>query len=293
MTALVTHRALVVRGRGGPVLVQDHGRGGHAAVGVGRSGAADRAAYRLGNRALGNLATAASLEVTLGGLEAEVVGGPLWCCLTGAPATLEADGRPHPAGAVVAVRRQLRIGTPPRGLRCYLAVRGGIDVPPVLGSRSRDVLAGLGPSPLGTGDVVPVGDEVAPGEPGWPRVDAVPVPALTEPALLRVVPGPRADLVAEPERLVTGEWRASAHTDRVGTRLEGGAPLLHRDAGRQVPSEGALRGAVQVPPSGEPVLFGPDHPVTGGYPVVGVVVDADVDRAAQLRPGDPVRFRWA
>ncbi|MDQ1103360.1 5-oxoprolinase subunit C family protein [Nocardioides zeae] len=289
----MTRRALVVVGISGPVLVQDLGRPGHAAVGVGRSGAADRAAYLLGNRAVGNRLGAASLEVTLGGLEVEVVGGPLWCCLTGAPATLEADGRACPAGAVVAVRHRLRIGTPARGLRCYLAVRGGIDVPRVLGSRSRDVLAGLGPAPLGAGDVVVVGDDAEEAEAGWPRVDAVPVDALAEPALLRVVPGPRADLVADPDRLVTGEWRASVHTDRVGTRLEGGAPLLHRDPERQLPSEGAVRGALQVPPSGEPVLFGPDHPVTGGYPVVGVVVDADVDRAAQLRPGDPVRFRWA
>ncbi|GAB3090084.1 biotin-dependent carboxyltransferase family protein [Nocardioides zeae] len=289
----MTGRALVVRGLGGPVLVQDLGRPGHAAVGVGRSGAADRAAYLLGNRAVGNRAGAASLEVTLGGLEVEVVGGPLWCCLTGAPAAVEVDDRLHPAGAVVAVRHRLRIGTPPRGLRCYLAVRGGIDAGGVLGSRSRDSLAGLGPAPLAEGDVVAVGDEAGTGEAGWPRLDAVPVAALGGTPVLRVVPGPRADLIAEPDRLVTGEWRASAHTDRVGTRLEGGPPLLHRDPERQLPSEGALRGALQVPPSGEPVLFGPDHPVTGGYPVVGVVVDADVDRAAQLRPGDPVVFRWA
>ncbi|HEY1133341.1 MAG TPA: hypothetical protein VGE77_02090, partial [Nocardioides sp.] len=188
---------------------------------------------------------------------------------------------------------RVRVGTPPRGLRCYLAVRGGIDVPPVLGSRSRDVLAGLGPEPLTPGDEVRVGREVVSGEAGWPRVDAVVVPSLAAVALLRVVPGPRADRIVDPQRLVVGEWRASADTDRVGTRLEGAAPLEHRDPGRQLPSEGALRGAVQVPPSGEPVLFGADHPVTGGYPVVGVVVDADVDRAAQLRPGDPVRFRWA
>jgi biotin-dependent carboxylase-like uncharacterized protein len=288
----VTRRALVVRAIGGPVLVQDLGRPGHAAVGVGRSGAADRAAYLLANRAVGNRRGAAAREVTLGGLDVEVRGGPLWCCLTGAPAGVEADGRLHPPGAVVAVRHRLRIGTPQRGLRSYLAVRGGIDARAVLGSRSRDVLAGLGPAALDAGDVVGIGDDADTGEAGWPRLDAVPVDALAEPALLRVVPGPRADLVVEPDRLVTGEWRVSAHADRVGTRLEGGAPLLHRDPERQLPSEGAVRGALQVPPSGEPVLFGPDHPVTGGYPVVGVVVDADVDRAAQLRPGDPVGFRW-
>ncbi|MCG8151761.1 allophanate hydrolase subunit 2 family protein, partial [Pimelobacter simplex] len=98
--------------------------------------------------------------------------------------------------------------------------------------------------------------------------------------------------VADADRLVTTTWQVGAASDRVGLRLDGAALTPAPDRG-ELPSEGALRGAIQVPPGGGPVVFGPDHPVTGGYPVVGVVVDADTDRLAQLRPGDPVRFRWA
>jgi biotin-dependent carboxylase-like uncharacterized protein len=168
-----------------------------------------------------------------------------------------------------------------------VAVRGGLDVPPVLGSRSRDVLAGLGPLPLAPGDVLPVG----PGPAGLPGVDHLPPPALPGDVELRVVRGPRDEWVRDPEVLVATTWTASPRSNRVGMRLTGGR-LVHADAGRQLPSEGVHRGAVQVPPDGEPVLFLADHPVTGGYPVVGVVVDADVDRAAQVRPGRQVRFRW-
>jgi biotin-dependent carboxylase-like uncharacterized protein len=186
-----------------------------------------------------------------------------------------------PAGATV------RLGAPASGLRSYVAVRGGVDVPPVLGSRSRDVLAGLGPAPLAPGDEIPVGQATT----GLPGVDHLPPPALPGDVLLRVVRGPRDAWVSDPEVLVATTWTASPRSNRVGMRLTGGR-LGHAEAGRQLPSEGVLRGAVQVPPDGEPVLFLADHPVTGGYPVVGVVVDADVDRAAQVRPGRQVRFRW-
>src|SRR5690606_1977950 len=133
---------------GGPCLVQDAGRPGHAAIGVGVAGAADRSSYALGRRLLGNADDAAALEVVLGGLEVEAT-GVVWACVTGAPAPLTVDGRAEPTGAVVALRpgQRLRLGTPPSGLRSYLSVRGGIDVPPLLGSRSRDTLAGLGPEP--------------------------------------------------------------------------------------------------------------------------------------------------
>ncbi|WP_245596417.1 biotin-dependent carboxyltransferase family protein [Nocardioides alkalitolerans] len=284
---------LRVRRVGGPTYVEDRGRTGQAGIGVGRSGAADRAAHALANRAVGNAPGAAALEVTLGGLELEVTGdGVLWLCVTGAPVTVEVGGREVGAGAVVAARAGdvVRLGTSPRGLRSYLAVRGGIDAPVTLGSRSHDVLAGLGPAPLADGDELAVGDDVA----GEPLVEAVPLPALGAGAVeLRVVRGPRDDWVDDVDALVTGSWTTSSRSNRVGVRLERDEGLLapaHGD--RQLPSEGACRGAVQVPPSGEPVVFLADHPVTGGYPVVAVVVDADVDLAAQVRPGEEVRFRW-
>lgn len=274
----------------GPLaLVEDLGRPGASAIGVGRSGAADRASLRQANRALGNDQGAAAVEVTLGGLALEVRGGRVWLCVTGAPCPVSVGDREVGTHAVVSVGpgEVLRLGVPPRGLRSYVAVRGGLDVPEVLGSRSHDVLGGLGPAPLAEGHELAVG---APRGP-FPGADLLVPPALPDDVVLGVVRGPRDDWVRDLELLVSTTWTASARSDRVGMRLDGGR-LEHAQAGRQLPSEGAWRGAVQVPPSGEPVLFLADHPVTGGYPVVGVVLDADVDRAAQVRPGQPVRFSW-
>jgi len=227
--------------------------------------------------------------VLLGGLEVEAL-GVVWVCVTGAPAPISVGDRREPTGAVLALRPgdRLRLGTPATGLRSYLGVRGGIDAPSLLGSRARDTLAGLGPEPLAVGDVLGVGHDVA----AQMLVDAVPPAAYDGPVTLRVVRGPRADWVRDADRLVTQAWRVGAASDRVGLRLEGD-PLEPTPGRGELPSEGVGRGAVQVPPGGMPVVFGPDHPVTGGYPVVGVVVDADTDRLAQLRPGEELRLRWA
>lgn len=185
----------------------------------------------------------------------------------------------------VAAGSELSLGTPAAGLRTYLAVRGGIDVTAVLGSRSTDTLSGIGPPPLGAGMVLPVG----PAPAAYPTVEHAPVAAPTnDEVLLHAMLGPRADWVRNAEQLATTAWTASGRSDRVGMRLEGVA--LERAREDELPSEGLVRGAVQVPPSGAPVLFLADHPVTGGYPVVAVVLDADVDRAAQVRPGHRVRF---
>jgi allophanate hydrolase subunit 2 len=119
------------------------------------------------------------------------------------------------------------------------------------------------------------------------------VAAITGNAVeLSVVPGPRDDWFVDPDVLVRSDWVASDHSDRVGMRLVG-RPLQYRYPDRQLPSEGATRGAIQVPPNGLPVILGPDHPVTGGYPVVGVVIDEDIDKVAQVRPGQHVRLHWA
>ncbi|TIC88935.1 biotin-dependent carboxyltransferase family protein [Nocardioides sp. GY 10113] len=279
---------MVVRAVGGPCLVTDAGRVGLAGVGVGRSGAADRSSYGLANRLLGNDAGAAALEVVLGGLEVEAT-GTCWVSVTGAPVEVDRDGRREPTGAVLALRpgQRLRLGTPGSGLRSYLAVRGGFRVAPVLGSASRDTLSALGPAPLAAGDRLAVGP--APG--GTMLVDAVPPASYDAVPVLRVVPGPRADWVRDADALVRSAWRVAPESDRVGVRLAG--PAFEAAGRGELPSEGALRGAIQIPPDGRPVVFGPDHPVTGGYPVIGVVVDADTDRLAQARPGDEVRFRWA
>ena len=182
----------------------------------------------------------------------------------------------------------LRLGRPRSGLRTYLSVRGGIDVSPVLGSRSTDTLSGLGPRALRRGDLLPLGS--APQ--AFPGLDQAPLDP--PPGGLLVLPalsGPRADWLSDPADLVAGRWTVSPRSDRVGVRLEG-EPLAWHPAKRcaELASEGVVRGAVQVPPGGQPLLFLADHPTTGGYPVVAVLTSTAVDRAAQAVPGQPVRL---
>ena len=286
--AATPRRALQVVEVGPLALVQDLGRPGHAAVGVPRSGAADRAALCLANRLVANDDEGvAAIEVLLGGLAVRAH-GLRTLALAGAPAPATVDGTPVAHHSVVTLRpgQTLTLGPPPTGLRTYLAVRGGLQLDDVLGSAAGDTLSGLGPAPLRPGDVLAVGPE--PKNP-W-LLDLAPVaPPTGATVVLRAVPGPRADWVADPTALTRTTWTASSRSDRVGMRLEG-EPLRRTDK-RELPSEGMVRGAIQVPPGGEPVVFLADHPVTGGYPVVAVVVDADVDRAAQVRPGQSVRFR--
>jgi biotin-dependent carboxylase-like uncharacterized protein len=275
----------------GPLsTVQDRGRPGWASIGVTRSGAADRSAADLANRLVGNDPAAAVLEVTAGGLQVRA-GRALLVAVTGAPAPVTVDGRAAPFDAPLTLHagQVLGLGTPPVGLRSYLAVRGGIDVPPVLGSRATDTLSGLGPEPVRPGDVLPVGGLAA----EEPVVDVAPVRAPSTRPVLRVLPGPRRDwLAAEAWTALTAQdWTVSPDSDRVGLRLAG--PRLDRARTDELPSEGLVPGAVQVPPDGAPVLFLADHPVTGGYPVLAVVTTDDLPVAAQLRPGDRVRFRPA
>ena len=275
----------------GPLAtVQDLGRPGLAQCGVSASGAADRRSHTLANRLLANPDDRATIEVTMGGFAARVIGGDVDIAVTGADAAPSADGQPFGSNGVRRVRcgQVIVLNAPRVGLRTYLGVRGGVAAQPVLGSRSYDTLARLGPSPLRPGDVVPVGEATA----EFPVLEQAPVgPLPGGPVTLRVVCGPRDDWFTDAQALVRTQWVTSERSDRVGIRLTG-APLTRRDPGREVPSEGAVRGAIQVPPSGQPVILGPDHPVTGGYPVIGVVVDADTDAVAQLRPGQPVRLRW-
>jgi biotin-dependent carboxylase-like uncharacterized protein len=273
----------------GPLTtVQDGGRTGWASIGVPRSGAADRPAAALANRLVGNQPSAAVLEVTAGGLRVRA-GRTVLVALTGAPAPLTVDGRAAPLNAPVTLHpgAELQLGMPAVGLRSYLAVRGGLDVPEVLGSRSTDTLSGLGPAPVRAGDVLPIGGLAA----DEPIVDVAAVPPPAYRPVLRVLPGPRRDWL-EPAAwttLLSAEWTVTADSNRVGLRLSG--PRLSRAIDDELPSEGLVPGALQVPPDGAPVLFLADHPVTGGYPVLAVVATADLPAVAQLRPGDTVGFR--
>lgn len=276
----------------GPLaLIQDLGRTGLAQLGVGRSGAADRRAHTLANRLVANPDDWATVEITFGGFAARVRGGGLDIAVTGADADPTVDGVPFGTNSIAHVRdgQMVELQMPAAGMRSYLAVRGGIDVTPVLGSRSYDVMSAIGPQPLRAGDTLPVGRHTD----DYPELDQAPVAPIEDRMLhLRVTPGPRDDWFADPDALVHTVWVASDRSDRVGMRLRG-TPMQHRWPDRQLPSEGAVRGAIQVPPNGQPVILGPDHPVTGGYPVAGVIVDADIDKVAQIRPGQPVRLRWS
>jgi biotin-dependent carboxylase-like uncharacterized protein len=282
---------------GALVLVEDTGRPGLAAVGVGRSGAADRTAHRLGARLVGHPDGRAALEVLLGGLTVRAR-GRCTVAVTGAPAPASVDGRPVAHATLVDVPdgATFTLGMPATGLRTYLTVRGGIDVPLVLGSRSTDTLSHLGPPPVRAGDVLPVG----PPGPDFPTVDHVahPAPHDGAPTVLEVLPGPRATWVGGWATALGGllgvDRVVSGDSDRVGVRLSG-SPVRRTQpwVEAELPSEGMVRGAIQVPPGGEPVLFLADHPVTGGYPVVAVLTASSCDRAAQLRPGGTVHLTRA
>ncbi len=274
--------------RSGPLTtIQDLGRPGHAHLGVGRSGAVDRPSLRLANRLVGNPEGAAALELTFGGLALRAAQS-ITVALTGAPCEATAGGRGRDLFAPLALTAGdvLEIGMPSRGVRTYLAIRGGIDCDPVLGSRSTDLLSRLGPDRLRDGDELSIGRPYG----NAPGVDVAPGAQLPDEPVLRVVPGPRADWFAPDALAVLGRTRyeVTSSSDRVGVRLDG--PPLERSRTDELPSEGMVEGAVQVPPDGHPVIFLADHPVTGGYPVIAVVHPDDIAVAAQLRPGQPVRF---
>ena len=284
-------RSLRVLETGPSCTIQDLGRHGWFSVGVGVAGAADPISFTLANRLVANDEGAAAIECLLGGLEIEAT-APTLVAVTGAPAPITVDGRPYGHASVIALRagQRLKLGMAATGMRSYLAVRGGIAVAPVMGSRSRDTLAGIGPEPVQPGIELPIGPPPA----QWPSVAVAPVKAITgDKIVVRAVPGPREDWFVRPDHLFTASWLVSDQVDRVGIRLDrpAGAPALERINDKELPTEGMPLGAIQVPPSGQPVVFLADHPITGGYPVVGTVVSADIPLLAQARPGQRVIFR--
>lgn len=276
------------------LLVQDAGRPGYAALGVSASGAADRRAMRDANRAVGNTTDAAVLESVGGaGLRFRGAGVAVVTGALGALALQDAEGSvrvvEHGVPFATVDGDELTLGHPERGLRYVIAVRGGVDAAPALGSRAADTLAGLGPRTLTAGAVLPIGDAgLHPVEPAAQPRD---LPASGELVELEITLGPRDDwFTAGALTTLTGqEWTVTPRSDRVGIRLQGEAPLERALAG-ELPSEGAVTGAIQVPPDGQPVLFLPDHPLTGGYPIIGALTDRSLDLAGQLAPGVRLRF---
>ncbi|GAA6118451.1 5-oxoprolinase subunit PxpB [Acidovorax sp. FG27] len=293
--------ALQVLTPGLQTVFQDLGRPGQAGQGVSASGAMDRAACRAASRLVGNApghaAGDACLETVNGGLRLQSRGDTV-VAVTGAegPLTLTtAAGRSWPVARwqplALADGDVLSVGEPVAGTRSYVAVRGGFAVAPVLGSRATDTLARVGPPALAPGDVLavrpaPRGAIVGPAE--SPPGD---LPTLQADVVLDVVLGPRTDWFTPEalELLARQRWQVTPQSNRVGIRLAGEAPLARAVAG-ELPSEGTATGAIQVPPSGQPVLFLADHPLTGGYPVIGCVAPHHLDRAGQIPVGAWVRF---
>lgn len=283
-------------------LIEDLGRQGHSALGVSAAGALDRASLRRANRLVGNAPSAAAIETVSGGLKVQAVGDQV-LAVAGAPSALSVV-TPSDNGSGETERQRtvpvaspfalldgeiLTIGVPEAGFRSYLAIRGGVAADPVLGSRSTDTMSGIGPAPLAAGQLLPAGGEAESGVVGSPELQPdYPHDGVT---VLDIVPGPRADWFdqASLDSLCGQDWTVKPESNRVGMRLQG--TPLQRSRTSELPSEGTVAGAIQMPPEGLPVLFLADHPITGGYPVIGVVVDHQLDLAAQVPIGGSIRFR--
>jgi biotin-dependent carboxylase-like uncharacterized protein len=268
--------------------VQDLGRRGLAHLAVPTSGALDEPALRLANRLVGNPEGCAAVETTVDGIVVRL-DSDRYIAVTGADADVLIGGRPAAWGMAQLVRAGdvVEVARARRGMRNYLAVAGGLLPNPVLGSRSTDLLSGLGPEVLRRGSLIQLGEPAA--KPA--RLDFAPYRMPTDELTLSCYLGPRDDwFTADAIRtLASTPWMVTEQGNRIALSLNGNPLTRHSSA--ELPSEGVVLGSVQVPADGQPVIFLADHPTTGGYPVVGVVPAPDVWLCGQARPGTTVRFR--
>lgn len=279
-----------------PALFQDMGRPGLASQGVSESGALDRVAMLEANLCLGNPRDTAVIEISFGGFALKA-DRPVTVAVTGAPCPLTIRTAqdmtitaPFAHAIALDAGDELTLGIPPEGMLSYLGLRGGFDVAPVLGSVARDTLAKIGPAPI------TVGDMLAPAN--IPALSVNPdvstqrrLPRAGDVVTLDVVLGPRTDWFTRQglEALTSQEWDVTPESNRVGMRLSG-QTTIERANHDELPSEGTALGAIQVPHTGQPVLFLADHPLTGGYPVIGVVASHHLDLAGQIPIGARIRF---
>jgi biotin-dependent carboxylase-like uncharacterized protein len=283
-------RHLTVIRQGWATSIQDGGRPGWAHLGVSPSGAMDASSAALANRLVGNAVGAAVIE-SVGDLLVSVDHTTVMA-VTGAQVEVQVDGRVDAVNTPIMVGASsiMEIAVAPvgRGRWCYVAVLGGVDASPALGSRSWDSLGSVGPAPPRTGDRLSIGPAPAHGvvvdlapQPPWPEGDL----------MVRIWPGPRVDWFTSTawSDLIGIRWTVGALSDRIGMRLEGGT-VHHRPDRGELPSEGLVTGSVQVPPDGRPVVMMRDHPTTGGYPVIAVIDPADLDQLVQRQPGEGVRM---
>lgn len=270
--------------------IQDLGRWGHQAVGVPVAGPMDAYSHRLANRLVGNEDDAAALEITLVGPEMEA-NGDLLCAVEGARFELFADSRSVPCGRAFQLTsgKRLRFGRRAAGARATLAVRGGIDVPQVFGSRATSIISSMGAfdgRPLAAGDLLSVGRSVATA--GHSAAYSLTLPQGG--ARLRAIPGPQDGLfsAAAVDLFFSARFTVTAMSNRMGYRLEG--PALTPAISAEILSDATPFGSVQVPKSGQPILLMADRQTTGGYPKIATVISADTPLAGQLAPGDWIRF---
>jgi antagonist of KipI len=276
--------------------VQDTGRFGYAHIGVSASGAADLISLRLANLLVGNPTQSAGLEMTLVGGTFEFE-SPCSVALAGADfgATLDGHEVPMWCSTYVTAGQILQCGPTKRGARCYLCVRGGIDVPLVLGSTSTHVgtsLGGLNGRALKAGDVLSLKapQEKASGEPQRIKQHVLDSIGLRE--TIRVTDGPQMDLFSDEERslFTSSQYQVTEEADRMGLRLSG--PPLKQHGNHDIITEGVPLGAIQVPRDGEPIILFVEHQTTGGYPKIAAVISADLHTVGQLRPRDTVTFEF-
>lgn len=267
--------------------VQDLGRLRFGHLGVPAAGAADTFSLRVANRLVGNPDDVAALEMTAQGVSLSF-DAPAHIALAGAELEATLDGQPLPMHQTIPVAAgvQLRAGRIHGGFRSYLAVAGGFELPPVLGSVSSDTLSGLGPAPLSADATLAAGGSSGPPPAFYLRAP----PRFGAGASLRILAGPQQDWFtpAARRRLLENEYRVQAQSDRTGVRLAG--PALERARGDELPSMGMVAGAIQVPGSGQPIALLANHGSTGGYPVIANVISADLPLLAQLAPGSVLRF---
>jgi antagonist of KipI len=271
--------------------VQDLGRWGHQSAGVPVAGPMDSYSHRLANRLVGNDADAAALEITLVGPELDVDGDVL-CAVCGAHFEITTGGRPLALNHIFELHRgdRLKFGERTAGARATLAVRGGFDLPAVLGSRATSLISAMGPlagRAVSAGTVLPVGRATAAA---LPAEACVPLRLPEGGVRLHAIPGPHEALFA-PEALEVffgARFTLSTQSNRMGYRLEG--PVLAHGPNADLLSDATPIGSVQVPKSGQPILLMADRQTTGGYPKIATVIGADLPLAGQLAPGDWVRF---